>query len=152
MSRPISKARALLASRDETACFAGYPDRKLADAMRELLAEVGRMQAEEARCIDAADAATREDERRHAEFVKAAMERERRLEAERDAALRRGRLEGAASVKAEALSRILAERSQGDPSFYTHGTWDQGASAAASTVELIDLAAIVAALEAQDAG
>lgn len=62
-------------------------------------------------------------------------------------ALRRGRLEGAASVKAEALSRILAERSQGDLSLYTHGTWDQGASVAASTVELIDLSAIVAALE-----
>lgn len=84
MSNPITNARALLAIRDETAKFAGYPDHKLAEAMRELLREVERMRAEEARCIDAADAAVREDERRHAEVVQAAMERERLLQGERD--------------------------------------------------------------------
>lgn len=77
MSNPITNARHLLRRRDATAKHVGYMDRELAEAMRALLAEADRMRAEDARCLDAIDAATREDERRHAEVVKAAMERER---------------------------------------------------------------------------
>ncbi len=66
----------------------------------------------------------------------------------RDAALRQGRMEGAAGMKAVTLSRIVAKRAKGDPEFYEAGTWDSGLSAAETTVKLIDPVAIVAALEA----